>query len=101
LEDRPVHHCSLVHVLPAGEEYSDIYITQNQLNNAERQAARDAIIRLAPFMNIADDDPDPTAAMGNDMKQKIEVLQGQLTLVDNFMNSLDRDYKKFLTAHPS
>jgi hypothetical protein len=86
---------------PQAEEYSDIYITQNELNNAERQAARDAIISLAPFMNMADDDPDPTAAMGNDMKQKIEVLQGQLTLVDNFMNSLDRDYKKFLTAHPS
>jgi hypothetical protein len=83
------------------EEYSDIYSTQNELNDAERQAARDAIISLAPFINTADNDPDPTEGQANDIKQKIEILQGQLTLVDSLMNSLDRDYKKFLAAHPS
>jgi hypothetical protein len=83
------------------EEYSDIYSTQNELNSAERQAARDAIISLAPFINTAENDPDPTEGQANEIKQKIEVLQGQLTLVDSLMNSLDRDYKKFLTAHPS
>jgi len=83
------------------EEYSDIYSTQSELNDAERQAARDAIISLAPFMNISKDDPDPTEGQANDIKQKIEILQGQLTLVDSLMNSLDREYKKFLAAHPS
>jgi hypothetical protein len=83
------------------EEYSDIYSTQNELNDAERQAARDAIISLAPFMNSADKDPDPTEGQANDIKQKIEVLQGQLSLVDSLMNSLDRAYKKFLTAIPA
>jgi hypothetical protein len=81
------------------QEYSDIYSTQNELNDAERQAARDAIISLAPFINTADNDPDPTEGQANDIKQKIEILQGQLTLVDSLMNSLDRDYKKFLAAH--
>ncbi len=83
------------------EEYSDIYDTQNELFVAEQQAARDAIISLAPFINSNDKDPDPTEGQANDMKQKIEILQGQLTLVDNFMNSLDRAYKKFLAAHPT
>jgi hypothetical protein len=35
-----------------------------------------------------------------DMRQKIEVLQGQLLLVDTFMKGLDEGYKKFLAAHP-
>jgi hypothetical protein len=83
------------------EEYSNIYSTQSELNDAERQAARDAIISLAPFMNVNKEDPDPTEGQANDIKQKIETLQGQLTLVEGLMNSLDRDYKKFLTAHPS
>jgi hypothetical protein len=83
------------------EEYSNIYSTQAELNDAEHQAARDAIISLAPFMNISNDDPDPTEGQANDIKQKVEILQGQLTLVDSFMNSLDREYKKFLAAHPN
>ena len=82
------------------EEYSDIYSTQSELNDAEHQAARDAIISLAPFMNIDKEDPDPTEGQANEIKQKIETLQGQLTLVDALMNHLDRDYKKFLAAHP-
>jgi hypothetical protein len=83
------------------EQYSSIYSTQNELFGAEQQAARDAIISLAPFMNTAKDDPDLTEGQANDIKQKIEVLQGQLTLVDSLMKDLDANYKKFLTAHPS
>jgi hypothetical protein len=83
------------------EEYSDIYSIQTELYNAEQQAARDAIISLAPFMNMSDSDPDPTEGQANEIKQKIEILQGQLTLVGSFMNSLDRAYKKFLAAHPN
>ena len=52
-------------------------------------------------MNEGKDDPDPTPDQANDIKQKIETLQSQLTLVDSFMNSLDRDYKKFLAAPPN
>jgi hypothetical protein len=83
------------------QEYSDIYNTQAELLAAEQQAARDAILSLAPFMNdTAKDEPDPTPEQGDAIKQKIEVLQGQLLLVDSLMNSLDRSYKKFLAAHP-
>jgi hypothetical protein len=82
------------------EEYADIYATQTELYNAEQQAARDAIISLAPFMNLGDKDPDLSEAQANEMKPKIEVLQGQLTLVGSVMNSLDTAYKKFLAAHP-
>lgn len=83
------------------EEYANIYTTQTELYTAEQQSARDAIISLAPFMNMDDKGPDLSEAQANDMKQKIEILQGQLTLVESFMNSLDREYKKFLAAHPS
>ena len=83
------------------EEYADIYNEQGELYASEQQAARDAILSLAPFINEVKDDPDPTPDQANDIKQKIETLQSQLTLVDSFMNSLDREYKKFLTAHPN
>ena len=82
------------------EEYAEIYNTQAELYASEQQAGRDAVITLAPFTNYGKDDPDLTPEQANDIKQKIEILQGQLTLVDEFMNSLDRAYKKFLAAHP-
>jgi hypothetical protein len=81
------------------EEYAGIYDTQTALYTAEQQAARDATISLAPFLNTDDKDPDPTEGQADAIRQKIEVLQGQLMLVDSFMNSLDREYKKFLAAH--
>ena len=83
------------------EEYANIYKEQAELSASEQQAARDAILSLAPFINEGKDDPDPTPDQANDIKQKIEILQSQLTLVDTFMNSLDQEYKKFLAAHPN
>lgn len=81
------------------QEYSEIYNTQAELNAAELQAARDAIISLAPFVTTNDNDPDPSPAEAADIKQKIQVLYGQLMLVDNLMESLQRQYQKFLAAH--
>jgi hypothetical protein len=90
-----------VYVLFAGaQEYADIYATQDELAEAERQAARDAILSLAPFVNTDKKDPDPTPAQAAAMKEKIEVLQGQSMLVDSLMQSLGVEYKKFLAAHP-
>ncbi len=80
-------------------EYSDLYSTQTELAEAEHQAARDAIISLAPFLNMTKDDADPTQAEANALKDKIEILQGQLLLVDSFMKGLSEGYKKFLDAH--
>ncbi len=83
------------------EEYANIYNAQEGLHTSEQQAVRDLILSLAPFINEGKDDPDPTPDEAKDIKQKIEIVQSQLTLVDSFMNSLDREYKKFLTAHPN
>jgi len=83
------------------EEYADIYTTQAELSASEQQAARDAIISIAPFMDDGKDDPDLTPEQANDIKQKVEILQSQLTLVDSIMNALDQSYKKFLDAHPA
>ena len=82
------------------QEYANIYSTQDELFASEQQAARDSILSLAPFMNAAKGDPDMTSEQGDAMKQKIEILQGQLLLVDALMTSLDQEYKKFLAAHP-
>ena len=82
------------------EEYSDIYGTQASIDKIQDQAARDAIISLAPFMNMADSDPLPTAELANSIKDKIEVLQGQLSLLDSLVKALDQAYKRFLQVHP-
>jgi hypothetical protein len=82
------------------QRYSDIYATQDQLQSAEQQAARDAIVSLGAFLNTAEDDPDPTEGEASTMKDKIEVLQGQLLIVDSYMKSLNDGYKKYLAAHP-
>jgi hypothetical protein len=82
------------------QEYADIYGTQDELAETERVAARDTIVSLAPFVNASDSDPDPTRAEADEMKGKIQILSGQLLLVESLMQSLDRDYKKFLAAHP-
>lgn len=82
------------------QEYAEIYTTQDAIFSSEQQASRDAIISLAPFVNLADNDPDPTPEQANAIKEKIEVLQGQLLLVDKLFSSLDKSYKTFLAAHP-
>jgi hypothetical protein len=35
------------------------------------------------------------------MKEHIEVVQGQLILIENLVTGLDTIYKKFLAAHPA
>ena len=82
------------------QQYAQIYSTQEELAATEQQAARDTIISLGPFINTTKGDPDPTAVDGISMKEKIEVLQGQLLLVDSFVNNLDSEYKQFLATHP-
>jgi len=82
------------------QEYSDIYSAQSEIDVAQHQAARDAIISLAPFLNISDADPNPTPEQATQIKQHIEVLQGQLMLLSAMVTSLDAEYKKFLKAHP-
>jgi hypothetical protein len=82
------------------QEYADIYNTQDELEVAEQQAARDAIVSVAPFINSSKADTDPTGGEALSVKQKIEVFQGQLILVNSLLDTLDGQYKKFLAAHP-
>jgi hypothetical protein len=81
------------------QEYAGIYATQDELAESEKQAARDAILSLAPFMDNDNKGPNFTAADAKAMKEKIEILEGQILLVDSLMSSLDQQYTKFLAAH--
>lgn len=81
------------------QDYSAIYGLQSQLDPAETQAARDAIISLAPFVNLATDTPEvPAIAEAIAEEQKIELFQSQLQLVDALLAALDRKYKGYLGA---
>ncbi len=80
------------------EQYSRIYATQNDLDVAENQAARDAVVIVGPLMNTNYNDADPTGGRADQIKEKLEVFQGQLLLVDSLLHSLDDEYKKFLSA---
>jgi hypothetical protein len=83
------------------KEYAGIYSTQEELKVSEQQAAQDAVISLGSFINAQDSDPDPTPAQAEILKDRIEALQGQLLLVNSFMQSLSSQYNKFLAAHPN
>jgi hypothetical protein len=78
------------------QEYSDIYAEQRDLETAELQAVRDTTMSLGPFLNVAENDPNPTREEAMLMKRQIEVLQGQLLLVDSYLQDMDRHYKNFL-----
>lgn len=81
------------------KEYASIYATQDLLTSSEQQAARDAIISLGPFLNWTDGAPDPSPQEASSIKEKIEVLQGQLLFVGALMEKLKDEYKQFLSAH--
>jgi hypothetical protein len=82
------------------QEYSDIYESQDSLKESERVAARDAVLALSQFMTGGNEDPDFSPDAVKTMEEKVEVLQGQLLIVNVFMKELDGNYKKFLAAHP-
>jgi len=86
---------------PEVQEYAKIYSNQDDLKTAELQATRDAILSIAPFGNSQKDDPDPTGGYAAETREKVEVLMGQLNLVESAMKSLEDQYKKFLSAHPA
>jgi len=83
------------------QEYADIYSTQEKFASAELQAVRDATNSLGPFAFSEKGDPDPTSGEAANIKGKMEILAGQLFYVESVMKSLDGQYKKFLSSHPS
>jgi len=83
------------------KEYSGIYAQQALLTASEQQAARDAVVSIGPFLNGTDSDAAPIKEVALALIEKIEVVQGQLLLVDSFMKGLNAQYKQYLTAHPN
>jgi hypothetical protein len=82
------------------QEYSDIYNAQNEITTAEHQAVRDTVLSVAPFLNSKAGDPNPSGEEAVKIKDRIEVLQGQLIFLESLIKGLDSEYKKFLAAHP-
>jgi hypothetical protein len=82
------------------QQYADIYSTRDKFNSAELQAVRDATNSLGPFVSSEKGDPDPTSGEAANIKDKIQILAGQLFYLDSLMKSLDGEYKKYLSAHP-
>jgi hypothetical protein len=85
------------------QEYSGIYQTQIFFRTTAEQTARDAILSLAPFLDEPSKPKDsgPSVAEAISIKQHIEILEGQLSLLDALANNLNTQYKKYLAAHPN
>ncbi len=80
--------------------YSDIYNQQGLVDVAEGQAERDAVLSVAPFMNLEHVAPRLSPEDAVVVKQRIEVFQAQLYVVVSLIEDLDKKYKTFLATHP-
>jgi hypothetical protein len=80
-------------------DYAEIYTLQTAIDSAEKQAARDATLCIGPFSDL--DESDMTRDTASTLKERIQVLQGQLVLVNTFVSALNDAYKRYLNAHPS
>jgi len=81
------------------EEYAGIYGSQAVLDSAEKQATRDAMITLVPFVNLSHDHPEPSPQQAAEIKHNMEIQQAQLLLVDAALQGLKKTYQVFLTSH--
>ena len=82
------------------QEYAGIYSLQEELDAAQKQGVRDAILGIGLFLNADETDPARAAVENQTRKQRIEVFQGQLLLIESLVTGLDAEYKKFLASHP-
>jgi hypothetical protein len=82
------------------QEYAGIYGLQDELDVAQRQGVRDAILGIGLFLNADSTDPAAAKAQNQTRRERIEVVQGQLLLVESLLTGLDAEYKKFLASHP-
>lgn len=80
--------------------YADIYDQQDDVYQSELQAARDAILTYAPFVNMERVPSRITAADAALVKKRMETFQAQLIMVKSMILELDSKYKKFLAARP-
>jgi hypothetical protein len=82
------------------QEYAKIYSAQNEIREAERQAVRDMVLSVAPFLNSKKGDVNPGGEEAVKIVDRLQVLQGQLIFLEDQIKRLDSEYKKFLTRHP-
>lgn len=82
------------------QENASIYSLQAQMQAAQEVAARDAILSIAPFANSSDPGAVPSKQDAADVIQHIQVLEGQLYLLQSVTKVLDQQYKHFLSVHP-
>ncbi len=81
------------------QQYSSIYSDQELLARTEEVAVRDTILSLAPLTDPSGGGA-PDRAEAADMKQHLDILQGQLILLSGLVKGLDGEYKGFLRANP-
>ena len=81
-------------------QYSDIYALQADISLQVKQAMRDSIVSLGPFVSSKDSDPPPNAEEAKLMKRNLETLLGQLFALDQQDQTMEALYKKFLDSHP-
>jgi hypothetical protein len=81
-------------------EYSNIYDQQNDIDAAEHDAVRYAVIAVGPLQNLKAGELNPGGEEAGKIKEHFEILQGQLGHIQALIEELDHEYKTFLAAHP-
>ena len=81
-------------------EFSDIYDQQDDIDLSEHQAIRDVVVAVGPLQNLKAGDVNPGGDEAAKIKEHFEILQGQLKHIRSQIEELDREYKRFLAAHP-
>lgn len=81
-------------------EFTDIYDEQDEIDMAERQAIRDAVVAVGPLQNLKAGDINPGGEEAAKIKEHFEILQAQLEHIRSQIKELDSEYKRFQAAHP-
>lgn len=82
------------------KEYSNLYAAQNEIDVAEHQAVRDTVLAIAPFAGSKKSDANPGGEEAVKIVDRLEILESQLMFLENQVQGLDGEYKKFLARHP-
>jgi hypothetical protein len=82
------------------QDYAGIYYLQDEFDRAELEGVRATVLAAAMFANHEFTDPALIVEKNKKRIERIEVVQGQLFVLDSLVKGLDSEYKKFLKAHP-
>jgi len=78
--------------------YSNIYNTQSGLDDEQKQIMDD-VMRAASLMDTKQKDEEPTPAEIDLIAERIGMVQLRLSLLNSYIDGLDKAYKKFGTEH--